>query len=140
MSLKLIILFEKDVNLRHSIALILQRAGYAVTATDCIDRVIELIQSQNYRLVISDIDILETRSILLPKIQDLYPAMSVVIFTDRSISEIGHDKQFPRIHYLEKPVAPERLLDCIWTILGRKNHSDSNKNSSMKKNQKTIAQ
>ena len=125
MSPKLIILVEDDVNLRQSIALILQRAGYLVTATDCVFKAMDIIHSGKYHLIISDINMPETKNVLLPKVLAVYPYMSIVVLTDQSISELEKEDKLLSAHYLVKPIAPERLLDCVGTILG-KNNSDHN--------------
>jgi two-component system response regulator HydG len=118
MSPILIALVEDDVNLRQSIALILQRAGYLVTATDCIYKAMEIIRSGNYQLVIADSNIPETNKVFLPKILGIYPYLSIVILTDQSIAETEKEGKLLSAHYLVKPIAPERLLDCVGTILG----------------------
>jgi DNA-binding NtrC family response regulator len=112
-----IVLYKADKNLRLSIALILERAGYHIVKTDNISKVLELIKSRSYPLVISDLDMPETRSILLPKIQDFDEPISAVIFTDQAVSKLDQDDEFSNIHYLEKPVAPERLLDFIREVI-----------------------
>jgi DNA-binding NtrC family response regulator len=124
MSPKLIILVEDDVNLRQSIALILQRAGYLVTATDCVFKAMDIIHSGKYHLIISDINMPETKNVLLPKVLAVYPYMSIVILTDQSISEIEKEGKLLSAQYLVKPIAPERLLDCVGTILGKKSNSN----------------
>jgi DNA-binding NtrC family response regulator len=124
MSPKLIILVEDDINLRQSIALILQRAGYLVTVTDCAYKAMDIIQSGKYQLIISDINMPETRNVLLPKVLGIYPYMSIVILTDQSISEIEKEDKLLSAQYLVKPIAPERLLDCVRTILGKKSSSN----------------
>jgi len=125
---KLIILVEDDVNLRQSIALILQRAGYLVTATDCVYEAMDLLRSETYHLVISDINIPETKKVLIPKIIGTYPNLSLVILTDQSIPAPEKEGRFLRIHYLAKPLAPERLIDRVGMILGKV--SDSHLNGS----------
>jgi DNA-binding NtrC family response regulator len=124
MSPKLIVLVEDDMNLRQSIALILQRAGYLVTATDCVYKAMDIIHSGKYNLIISDINIPETRNVLLPEVLGIYPYLSIVILTDQSTSEVEKEDQLLSAHYLVKPIAPERLLDCIGTILGKKSNSN----------------
>lgn len=138
MSPKLIILVEDDINLRQSIALILQRAGYLVTTTDCVYTAMDMIQSGTYHMIISDINIPETSDVLLPKILGLYPYMSVVILTDQSVSEIEEEDTLLSAHYLVKPIAPERLLDCVGKILGKKNNSNHNKSSSLLMNRNKL--
>lgn len=124
MSTELIILVEDDANLRQSISLILQRAGYLVTATDCVYKAMDIIQSGKYHLIISDSNLPETRNVLLPKVPGFYPYLSIVILTDQSISEIEKENKRLSAHYLVKPIAPEHLLDCVGTILGKKNNSN----------------
>jgi DNA-binding NtrC family response regulator len=118
MTPKLIILVEDDLNLRQSIALVLQSAGYLVTATDCIYKAMDFINSRKYDLIISDNNISETRKVLLPKILGIYPYLSIVILTDQSSSDVEKGERLLSAHYLVKPIAPERLLDCVGTILG----------------------
>lgn len=119
MSPKLIILVENDINLRQSIALILQRAGYLVTATDCVFKAMNIIQSSNFHMIIADINIPETQEVLFPKVLGMYPELSLVILTDQSSSEIEKEGKLLIAHYLSKPIAPERLLDCVGTIMGK---------------------
>jgi DNA-binding NtrC family response regulator len=119
MSPKLIILVEDDLNLRQSIALILLRAGFFVTSTDCVYKALDIIQSGNFHMLIADINIPDTREVLLPKVLGLYPNLSIVILTDQSSSEIEKEGKLLSAHYLVKPIAPERLLDCVGTIMGK---------------------
>jgi DNA-binding NtrC family response regulator len=119
MNPKWIILVEDDLNLRQSMALILQRAGYFVTSTDCVTSAMHIIQSGNYHLIIADINIAETRTLLLPRCLGLYPQLSIVILTDQSSAEIENEDKLMSAHYLIKPIAPERLLDCVVTIMGK---------------------
>jgi len=127
---KSIILVEDDVNLRQSIALILQRAGYFVTATDCVYKAIELLRSNGYHLIISEINIPETKNVLLPQIMGTYPKLSIVILTDQAAPNTDLEGKHLRAHYLVKPLSPERLLESISTLLNRENKSrHQNRNS-----------
>jgi DNA-binding NtrC family response regulator len=123
MNRKLIILVEDDQNLRQSIVLILERAGYDLDATDCVYKAIEIIKSGNYQLVISDLNMPDTDEILLPNLHGIYPYLSNVILTDQSLS--GPEKEESRFsdQYLIKPIAPERLLECVGMIINQKNTS-----------------
>ena len=127
MSTKLIILVENDSNLRQSIVLILERAGYLVDATDCAYKAMDILQSRNYQLIISDFNMPETKKVLLPKVHEIYPCLSIVILTDQSLSEIDKEDKQLRAQILIKPIAPERLLDCIAEILVQKENISDNK-------------
>ena len=124
MNPKLIILVENDLNLRQSIALILLRAGYFVTSTDCGFKAMNIIQAGNFHLLIADINNPDTREILMPKVHVMYPDLSIVILTDQASSEIEKEGKLLSAHYLIKPIAPERLLDCVGTIMGNQNNAE----------------
>jgi DNA-binding NtrC family response regulator len=128
MSTKLIILVENDVNLRHSIALILQRAGYTVTSTDRVDQALELLLKGQYNMLISDFNIPETREILLPKVPGIKPNLPIMILTDQSSAEVELESIIYGAHYLIKPVAPERLIDSVVSIVGMPNNSTPSDN------------
>ncbi len=119
MSQKSILLVEYDINLRQSIALILQRVGYSVTATDCIDRALELLQHNGYHLLLSDINSPESDDSWLPQVIALHPNISIAILTDESSVEVEWRKKRFNVHYFVKPVAPENLLDYVGAILGK---------------------
>ena len=127
MSPKLIMLLEDDLNLRQSIMLILQRAGYFVTATDCVSKAMDLIQSCNYQLIILDRHIPEAQNVFLPHVLGRYPYLSILILTDKSAPEIEKEEKLLSAHYLVQPIAPERLLDCVGTILGKAGKSTNEK-------------
>ena len=122
MSLKSILLVENDVNLRQSIALVLQHAGYLVTATDCIERALEILNSWHYQLVIVDSNITEGRTSLLPKLRSASPDLPVIVLTDQSSLEVESEKRLSRAHYLLKPIAPERLLEAVSSNVKSNNH------------------
>jgi DNA-binding NtrC family response regulator len=124
MSPKRILLIEDDINLCQSLKLILQRAGYFVTSTDCVTTAINIIQNGNYHLIIADLNIPDTRTSLLPQILGMHPQLSIVILTDQSSGEIEKENKSLIAHYLVKPIAPERLLDCVVTIMGRNGNHD----------------
>jgi DNA-binding NtrC family response regulator len=120
MSDKYIILFTSDKNLRQSLALILERAGYKIISTDNVYKALELIKSAKAHLIISDFDLPGTRSILLPRIKDMGDSVAAIILTDQTISEFYKGDPCPNIHYLEKLIAPERLLSFVGEVIGQK--------------------
>jgi DNA-binding NtrC family response regulator len=123
MSDKYIILFTSDKNLRQSLALILERAGYKIISTDNVNKALELIKSAKPYLIISDFDLPGTRSILLPRIMNMRDSMSAIILTDHIISDRNKGDPYPNIHYLEKPIAPERLLSFVGEVIGQMDSS-----------------
>lgn len=108
-----ILLVEDDINLRNSFSLILQRAGYTVTSTDCAKKVMDLIRYGKYQLVIADLNTPETEEWVLPVVTGSYPYISLVVLTDQPAVVVAPANRLPREYYLVKPVAPEALLECI---------------------------
>ncbi len=126
MSLKSIMLVEYDINLRQSIVLILQRAGYYVTSTDHVDGALDLLRHGSFHLLISDISLPVSIDSWLSQVVTLHPNMPIIILTDQSSAEVERQKKQFSAHYLIKPVAPEHLLDYVGSILGKNNTSNHN--------------
>jgi DNA-binding NtrC family response regulator len=127
MSTKSIIVVEDDINLRQSITLILQRAGFLTTATDCVYKAMDILRSGKYHLIISDFDMPEMKNVFLPKLLVNYPSIPIFILTDQSFSEIEGEKRI-NAYYLAKPVAPECLVDSVRSILSKTDLSVHQKN------------
>ena len=119
-----IILVEDDVNLRHTIALILQRAGYLVTVTDNLSAAMDLIRPKGYKLIIADNNMPETRKILRSKTFAKYPSLSILIMCEHPHSEVNGSDQFASTHYVVKPVAPQHLLEQVALILNETTSSN----------------
>jgi DNA-binding NtrC family response regulator len=119
-------LIEDDVNLCQSLKIILQRAGYFVTSTDCVSKAINSIQNGNYYLIIADMNMPDTNKFLLPRVMGRYPHLSIVILSDQSALEVPKDDMQLSVHYLNKPIAPEQLIDCVGTLIGKNNHANHN--------------
>lgn len=116
----IIVLVEDDPNLRQSIALVLRREGYLVTEIDSIGTAQEIIQTGNLQLIIADFDMPKAKNTLLPKVLETFPCPSILIMTSLPASDMNKDEKSLSAHYLTKPIAPERLLDCVGSILAEK--------------------
>ena len=113
MGLKHILLVENDMNLCQSILLILERAGYLVTAPDCVYDAMETIQAGGYHMLIADFDEPGTREVILTIVRHKFPALPLVILTELSGVEREWEDTLKNTHYLVKPIAPEDLLECV---------------------------
>jgi DNA-binding response OmpR family regulator len=118
MSPKSILIVDDDRNLRHSMALILMRAGYEVETAGGAADVLADLQGGNYDLTILDMMMPDGGSILLPKLLQLYPSLAILVLTAQvspeTPLETGHLGEHAR---LIKPVTPETLLAQVKAIL-----------------------
>ena len=114
-----ILIIDDEPNLRRSLGLILQRAGYNITTASNASEAIHLLQAGAYDLVFLDIKLPDQNGIqLLPQIRDLYPDMPVLILTahatlDTAISAVRAGAR----DYLLKPIDPENILTRVDSIL-----------------------
>src|SRR4030043_687191 len=77
-----ILVIDDEPNLRRSLGLILQRAGYNITTAANASEALHLLQSGAYDLTFLDIKLPDQNGIvLLPQIKELYPDMPVLILT-----------------------------------------------------------
>ena len=117
MASKFILLVEDDLNLQQSITLVLHREGYLVTATDCAPEVLDIVGTGKYNLVILDSDMPETQKILLPRLEQCFPTIPVIILNDQPPSDSKLSSVRVPIHFLSKPVAPENLLEKVHLVM-----------------------
>lgn len=114
-----ILIIDDEPNLRRSLGLILQRAGYGITTAGDAAEALHLLQAGAYDLTFLDIKLPDQNGIqLLPQIRDLYPEMPVVILTAHATLDtaIGAVRLGAR-DYLLKPVDPESILSRVENIL-----------------------
>jgi DNA-binding response OmpR family regulator len=117
-----ILIIDDEPNLRHSLGLILKRAGYVVTTAANAAEAIQLLQAGAYDLVFLDIKLPDLSGTqLLPQIRDLYPDMPVLILTAHASLEtaIKAVRDGAR-DYLLKPLEPETILSRVDKILSEK--------------------
>ncbi len=114
-----ILIIDDEPNLRRSLGLILQRAGYTVTTAANANEALQLLQAGAYELTFLDIKLPDINGIqLLPQIRELYPEMPVLILTAHATLDtaIGAVRSGAR-DYLLKPVDPESILSRVDNIM-----------------------
>ncbi len=131
MSPKSILIVDVDRNLRHSFALILQRAGFKVETAGGAAEAMTYLKTGKYDLAILDMMVPDNGGILLPRLLRLYPHLSVIILT----GQVSPETPFETAHLAEharlvKPVTPEALLERVHSSLHEpsweiRNHSES---------------
>ncbi len=114
-----ILIIDDEPNLRRSLGLILQRAGYIITTASNATEALHVLHAGAYDLAFLDIKLPDQNGIqLLPKIRELYPEMPILILTAHATLEtaIGAVRLGAR-DYLLKPIDPESILSRVADIL-----------------------
>jgi DNA-binding response OmpR family regulator len=117
-----VLIIDDEPNLRHSLGLILKRAGYIVTTAGNAAEALQLLQAGAFDLVFLDIKLPDQSGTqLLPQIRDLYPDMPVMILTAHATLEtaIKAVRDGAR-DYLLKPLDPEAILSRVEKIITEK--------------------
>jgi DNA-binding response OmpR family regulator len=116
-----ILVVDDEPNLRKTLALILQRAGYVVTTAGSADEAHQLLRAGAYGLVFLDIKMPDKSGLtLLSEIRELYSEMPIVLLTahaslDSAIEAVrkGADD------YLLKPIDPPQILERVEQVLAK---------------------
>jgi DNA-binding response OmpR family regulator len=114
-----ILIIDDEPNLRRSLGLILQRAGYIVTTASNAAEAIHLLQAGAYDLTFLDIKLPDQNGLqLMPQLRQLYLEMPILILTAHATldSAIGAVRLGAR-DYLLKPIDPESILNRVEEIL-----------------------
>jgi DNA-binding response OmpR family regulator len=114
-----ILIIDDEPNLRRSLGLILQRAGYAITTAADAAEALHLLHAGAYDLTFLDIKLPDQNGLqLLPQIKDIYPDMPILILTAHATLDtaIGAVRLGAR-DYLLKPIDPESILSRVENIL-----------------------
>jgi len=114
-----ILVVDDEPNLRHTLSLILQRAGFQVTMAANGKETMENLRAGAYDLVFLDLKLPDTSGlVLLPEIRRLYPDMPVLILTAHATLESAMEavRQGAR-DYLLKPIDPPHILARVHEVL-----------------------
>jgi DNA-binding response OmpR family regulator len=114
-----ILIIDDEPNLRRSLGMILQRAGYTITTASNAAEAVDLLRAGAYDLAFLDIKLPDQNGIqLLPQLRELYPDMPVLILTahatlDTAISAVKLGAR----DYLLKPIDPENIISRVISII-----------------------
>jgi DNA-binding response OmpR family regulator len=125
MSLSLsILIIDDEPNIRRSLGLILQRAGYTVTTASNANEATKLLQAGAYDLTFLDLKLPDQNGIqLLPKIKEYYPDMPVLILTAHATIETAIEAvRAGARDYLLKPIDPEDILERVNKLTDEQKH------------------
>ena len=114
-----ILVIDDEPLLRHTLALILQRAGYQVTQAGDGKEALHCLQAGAYDLAFLDLKLPDTNGLtLLPEIRRQYPDMPVLILTAHATLESAMEavRQGAR-DYILKPIDPKHILTRVSEVL-----------------------
>ncbi|NJD60157.1 MAG: response regulator, partial [Anaerolineae bacterium] len=114
-----ILIIDDEPNLRRSLGLILQRAGYSITTAANAAEALHLLRAGAYDLTFLDIKLPDQNGIaLLPQIREIYPDMPILILTAHATLDtaIGAVRLGAR-DYLLKPIDPETIITRVESLL-----------------------
>jgi DNA-binding response OmpR family regulator len=114
-----ILIIDDEPNLRRSLGLVLQRAGYSITTASNAAEALHLLQAGAYDLTFLDIKLPDQNGIqLLPQIREIYPDMPILILTAHATLDtaIGAVRLGAR-DYLLKPIDPSNILERVGNLL-----------------------
>jgi DNA-binding NtrC family response regulator len=114
-----ILVIDDEKNLRVSLSMILERAGYVVTVSSGSEEALEALELNSFDLVFLDLNMPGMNGIdLLPVVLNLYPRMPVLILTGNGSLETAQKAvDFGVKGYLLKPINPYVLLERVSQIL-----------------------
>lgn len=116
-----ILIIDDESNLRYTLSLILQRAGYQVTAAASTREARQFLQTGPFDLVFLDLKMPEEDGMsFLPDIRKLYPEMPVIILTAHAtLSSAIEAVRLGARDYILKPIDPEEILNRTQELLAQ---------------------
>lgn len=114
-----ILVVDDEPNLLHSLAYILNRAGYDITTAQNVNNVIAALKLKTFDLIILDLKMPDMDGLsLLRSIRLWHPQIPVFILTAYGSFESAIEAlRLEARDYLQKPVDPASLLDRIHQLL-----------------------
>jgi len=114
-----ILVIDDEANLRHTLALILQRAGYQVTTAADGQQALQCLQSGTFDLAFLDLMLPDINGLeLLPKIHRIYPDLPVLILTAHATLQSAMEAvRGGARDYMLKPIDPPNILARVKEII-----------------------
>lgn len=114
-----ILIVDDEENLRHTVARVLQRAGFEVTTAASGKEGLALLSQQIFDLVYMDIRMPDMNGLeTLQAINVNYPKLPVILFTGQpDLNSAVSALRQGAIDYLQKPLKPELIVERAKTVL-----------------------
>lgn len=114
-----ILIVDDEANLRHTVARVLQRAGFEVTTAASGKEGLTLLSQQAFDLIYMDIRMPDMNGLeTLQAISATYPKIPVILFTGQpDLNSAVSALRQGALDYLQKPLKPELIIERAKTIL-----------------------
>lgn len=124
-----LLIVDDDANTLASLSRAFRLAGHEATVCDNAGRALELIKSQRFDLVLSDVVMPGKDGLsLLEDIKTQNPALPVVMISGQANIEMAvRATRLGAVDFLEKPLSTERLLLTIDNVMRLKRLEDENR-------------
>jgi two-component system chemotaxis response regulator CheY len=112
-----VLLVDDDADVRWTVAEILRSAGYSVTEAEDGEVGLELLRTEQFRMVLLDIRMPRRDGVSL--IEEARAVPPVIVHSAYSLNAEDRERLGSRVvDYLHKPVSPQKLLRAVETVLG----------------------
>jgi len=114
-----ILVVDDDENVRSSLAMILQKAGFRVLTTGLGQSALHMICREHLDMVLLDLSLPDIHGLsLLPKIQTKHSDLPVIILTATPTPDTIAEASRLKIQgYLLKPLDPDILVERVRSVL-----------------------
>ena len=114
-----ILIVDDEANLRHTVARVLQRAGFEVTTAASGKEGLALLSQQTFDLVYMDIRMPDMNGLeTLQAITTDHPKLPVILFTGQpDLNSAVSALRQGALDYLQKPLKPELIIERAKTVL-----------------------
>lgn len=122
---KTILIVDDEINLRRSLSMILQRAGFQTATAESAQEALRVLEGGFFNLVILDLKMPGGSGLeLLPLLVQAYPEMPVAILTAHATLESAYEAiQKGACDYILKPINPMQMIARIESILTSKDQA-----------------
>ncbi len=117
--LKSVLIVDDEINLRRSLAYIIERAGYQVSMVADGAAALERIEKKTFDLIIVDLQLPDIEGIKLTSlINQVDERLPVIILTAHPIVEIEKEGKAIKVAaFLDKPIEPAEIIKKIEEVL-----------------------
>jgi two-component system response regulator GlrR len=117
-----ILIIDDDANLRRTLVMVLEHAGYLVTPSASAAEALCCLDQRGYDLILLDVGVPETNGLdWLPELHQRHPSIPVMLLTGNTLPDPTSAHLPAGVSgYLSKPVDPEHILAQVSRLTNEK--------------------